>query len=115
MQSVVFTVSTLNFDMEIAKPASSLYIFGTELFKLGKPFIIGGINIEVTVTSISGSGPDVEYVEFFIDGVSKMIDSAAPFEWTLDEQLFGAHEIKVTAYGGDGSITKTIGATFLIF
>jgi len=29
--------------------------------------------------------------------------------------LFGAHEIKVTAYGGDGSITKTIGATFLIF
>jgi len=115
VQSVVFTVSTLNFDMEIAKPASSLYIFGTELFKLGNPFIIGGINIEVTVTSISGSGPDVEYVEFFIDGVSKMIDSAAPFEWMLDEQLFGAHEIKVTAYGGDGSITKTIGATFLIF
>jgi hypothetical protein len=64
MQSVVFTVSTLNFDMEIAKPASRLYLFGTELFKLGKPFIIGGINIEVTVTSISGSGPDVEYVEW---------------------------------------------------
>ena len=73
-------------------------------------------NIEVDISSFTGSSSDVQYVEFFIDGVSKMTDSTAPYGWTLSEQLFGTHEIKVTAYSGDGpSITKTIDAMIFIF
>jgi hypothetical protein len=44
-----------------------------------------------------------------------MTDTVGPYEWTLKEQLFGTHEIKVTAHTNEGvSISKTIDAMVFI-
>jgi len=102
--------------MELAKPTNGLYIMGNRIFNIGSTIILGGIDIEVDISSFTSVPSDVQYVEFFIDGVSKMTDSSAPFGWTLNEQMFGTHEIKVTAHSGEGpSITKTIDAMIFIF
>jgi len=114
-QSIVFTVSGINFNMELAKPTNGLYLMGNRIFKIGSTIILGSINIEVEISSFTSDPSDVQYVEFFIDGTSKMTDSTAPYGWILSEQMFGTHEIKVTAHSGDGSsITKTIDAMIFI-
>ena len=102
--------------MDLAKPTKGLYLMGNRIFNIGKTIIIGSINIEVDISSFTTGPSDVQYVEFFIDGVSKMTDSSAPYSWTLSEQTFGTHEIKVTAHNSEGSsITKTIDAMIFIF
>jgi hypothetical protein len=53
------------------------------------------------------SEPDYDYVEFFIDDVSKATVTTAPFEWTLDEQAFGEHTIKVVAYHSGESVSDS--------
>ena len=90
------------------------YLFGIELFPMGKPLIIGPIDVIADVDMISNNGPDVDYVEFFIDGESKMTDTEAPYVWTLDDQLLGDHEITVTVHSIDGSISESIIATLII-
>jgi hypothetical protein len=101
--------------MELVRPTHGLYFMGARIFNIGNTIIIGSINIEVDITSFTGNPANVQYVEFFIDGVSKMTDSIAPYGWIINEQLFGSHEIKVTAHTTeDVSITKTIDALFFI-
>jgi len=115
-QSIVITVSNVNFDMTLARPTNGLYLMGIRIFNLGSTVIIGSINIEVDISSFTGGPANVQYVEFFIDGVSKMTDTSAPYGWTLNEQTFGTHEIKVVAHTSEGvSITKTIDAMVFIF
>jgi hypothetical protein len=115
-QSIFITVSNVNFDMELARPTNGLYLFGNRIFGISNTIIIGGINIEVDITSFTGGPANVQYVEFFVDGVSKMTDTSAPYGWTLNEQMFGTHEIKVTAHTVEGaSITRTISAMVFIF
>jgi hypothetical protein len=114
--SVIITVSSINFDMELARPTNGLYIMGNKIFNIGSTVIIGSINIDVSIVPFTQSPADVSYVEFFIDGVSKITDSSAPYTWTLNEQLFGTHEIKVVVHTGEGdSITETIDAMMFIF
>ena len=59
----------------------------------------------------------IGYVEFLIDDVSKMTDTSAPYGWTLNEQMFGTHEIRVTAFTSEGvSITKAVDVmVFILF
>ena len=77
---------TFLFIMMYALITNRDYIFGIELFKLSKPVIIGPINIEVEINYITINGPNVNYVEFFIDNDLKIIDSEEPYEWILDEK-----------------------------
>jgi hypothetical protein len=86
-----------------------------ELFGTSQPIIIGNIDIIADVESFTSSAADVEYVEFLIDGNSKMIDSQAPYVWRLDDQLFGNHEITVKAVSSnDEVIIETVDAMCLI-
>jgi len=114
MRTFVFTVSSMNYVMDLVSPQSRLYLFGIELFPLSKPFIIGPVNVIADVDTITASGPDVDYVEFYVDGESQMVDSEAPYVWSLNKQLFGDHEIGVTLYGSDGSISESVMATLII-
>ena len=72
------------------------------MFSLGSPVIIGAVDVEVETEVFASSGPSVDYVEFFVDGESLMIDSEFPFVWRLDERLMGDHEVGVVCYGSDG-------------
>ena len=65
---------------------------------------------------ITDNSEPVEYVEFFIDDVSRIIDTDEPYEWVLDENLFGRHTIKAIAFDSEGGyVEDTIDATFFIF
>ena len=116
-RSVIVTISNVNFDMTLARPTNGLYLFGNRIFSMGSTVIIGSINIEVDISSFTGGPANVQYVEFFVDDVSKMTDTSAPYGWTLNEQTFGTHEIKVVAHTSeDVSITRTINAmVFILF
>lgn len=115
-QTQGFTVSPVNFEMSLDQPSDFLYLFNVELFGLGNPVIIGGVDVKVDVECFTGGVADVDYVEFLVDGESKMQDFQSPFIWRLDEQLFGSHEIGVTVYSSDGeTVSESVQATCLIF
>jgi PKD repeat protein len=112
VQSVDFSINVINFDMEITNPGSGLYLFGNKFINIQRTIIIGAITVEATLMPYDpGSEPDYDYVEFFIDDVSKATVTTAPFEWTWDEQAFGEHTIKVVAYHSGESVTDSMVAT----
>ncbi|EMR73261.1 Peptidase C1A, papain [Thermoplasmatales archaeon SCGC AB-539-N05] len=95
--SVNFMVDNSPPELNIIKPKTGyLYTKNSEIKTLlGNTIIIGSITIEADVSDeISG----VEKVEFYIDDELKHIASDAPYEWTLNEPLFGKHTIKVIAH-----------------
>ena len=109
-----FSVSPVNFELSLDQPENALYIFGVELFGLGKPVIIGPIDIVVSVEAFTTAPANLDYVEFFVDGESMMVDTEAPFIWSLDQQLFGSHTIKVDAVAGDEVVSESVQATCII-
>jgi len=109
-----FTVSPVNFEMNLDQPENALYIFGVELIGLGNPVIIGPIDIMVSVEAFTTAPANIDYVEFFVDGESMMVDTEAPYIWSLDQQLFGSHTIKVDAVAGDEIVSESVQATCII-
>jgi len=84
--------------VEIKKPEKTLYIGNREIIPLPfKPWIIGGIDIDVDA---SDDQSDIERVEFYIDDELKETDTTEPYSWTWDERtlLRFRHTIKVIAY-----------------
>jgi C1A family cysteine protease len=95
--TVTFIVDNSPPDLNVIKPKTGyLYTKNREIRTLlGNTIIIGSITIEADVSDeISG----VEKVEFYIDDELKDTAFGAPYEWTLDEPLFGKHAIKIIAY-----------------
>jgi hypothetical protein len=113
-QTRKFTISPVNFEMSFEQPENALYMFGMKVFNLDKPVLIGPVDVAVSVDSFTSGPAIVDYVEFFIDEDSKMIDTQAPFTWTLDETLFGSHSITVDAVAGDETISHTVEAFCII-
>jgi len=98
------------------QPSNHLYVFNIEFFSTGKPIILGAVDIVTDVESFTGGVADVDYVEFFVDGESRMIVSKEPFVWRLDMPLFGIHEICVKAFSSKGeSVSRSVEATCFIF
>ena len=115
-KTTTFTISEINFDMQISQPENALYLFGIKLINLGKPIVIGKLTIKAEFDSFTTAPAVVDHVEFFVDDVSKTIVDSAPYEWEIDENLLGGHELKVIAYTSEGSTqTKTIEGIFLVF
>ncbi len=116
IQEMSFEVSAVNFMMEVTQPDNALYIFGVELFQLDKPVIIGQVDVLVDCDSFTANPALIDYLEFFIDGTSAMIDSEAPFSWRLNHQMMGSHTLSVHAVSSNGEIvTKDIPLTCVIF
>ena len=89
-----------------------LYIFGTPVKEVlfGRTKIIGSITVEVDASDIVVEEQDVtgiDYVEFYLDGVSQATISESPYTWTLTRNL-GFHEIKVVAFDKAGNPSNPI-------
>ena len=64
-------------------------------------FIIGPINIKVK-TFVDGKEIEINRVEFFIDDKFLGFDENLPYNFLLDEKIFGRHQIKVIAFDKSG-------------
>jgi PKD repeat protein len=108
VNSIDFTINNINFNLAITNPENGLYLFGNKFINLQKTIIIGAITVEATLTPYGETAPDVDYVEFLVDGVSKTTVESVPFEWTWDETTFGKHTLKTVAYNDGESIEDSI-------
>ncbi|HEC94504.1 MAG TPA: hypothetical protein ENI45_00890 [Thermoplasmatales archaeon] len=101
---IVITAETYNLSFtKLEKPKKGyLYIFDRETVPtfFGNTIIIGEITVEAEVHS---NETGINKVEFYVDDVSKSIDSEAPYNWTWDEFTVGRHKIKVVAYDNRGN------------
>ena len=86
----------------IEKPVNGLYLFNEKVRNLSIPLIIGSLSIEVSAYDYEFS---VDFVEFYINGEKKKIDSLSPYRFTnWDENgLFGKYTIKAIAYDTAGN------------
>ena len=95
--TVTFTVDNSPPDLNVIKPKIGyLYTKNREIKTLlGNTIIMGSITIEADVSDETSG---VNRVEFYIDDELKDTASNVPYEWTLNEPLFGKHAIKIIAY-----------------
>jgi len=85
--------------VSIEKPEDALYIFGSRIFSLPIPVIIGNISIEAIATDDVG----ISNVSFYVDDELKYVDYTPPYTWLWDERAMGLHRIKVIAYDLSGN------------
>lgn len=85
-------VSTSSMNIEITHPDNGFYFNNNKLFPFITSVMIGDALIR---TNTSG---DIQYVEFYLDGVLIDTDMEEPFEWLWDEVDFFKHTVKVVAY-----------------
>jgi PKD repeat protein len=113
--TIEFTISNINFNLDITNPENGLYLFGNQFLNIQKTIIIGAITVEATLTPYGETPANVDYVEFLVDGVVKATVESAPFEWNWDETTFGQHTLKTIAYNNEESIEDSIEVTTFIF
>ena len=105
VKTVVFTVSNINFNLVLSKPVDGLYLFNKRFLNLQKTVIIGAITVEAAAVPYQeGSEANVDYMEFFVDNVSKAVDNESPYSWIWDERVFGVHTVKVVAHADDDAV-----------
>ncbi|MEA2053617.1 MAG: triple tyrosine motif-containing protein [Candidatus Thermoplasmatota archaeon] len=98
-----FTLDNTPPSLSLQKPRRNhLYLFDREVMPILRPkaIVIGKITVTANVSDATSG---VNKVEFFVDNVSKNIDSEAPYEWEWDETVFCSHTLKVTAYDNAGN------------
>jgi len=108
-------ITNVNFGLEISKPTNGLYLFGSKVLNTNMLIIIGKMQIEVAISPFEHEA-DIEYVDFFVDGIQKSRDAYGPtYEWDIDERIFGKHTIKATAHTSEGNtVSDTITANIFI-
>jgi hypothetical protein len=117
VKSSVFTLSNVNFDLEIISPMNGLYIFGVKILPIRSTILIGSAEFEVSIESFTQESANVDHVDFLLDGevVKTFTEGGGPFVWSVDQQVMGRYIIQVKAYTSDGEIvTDQITATLLI-
>lgn len=85
-------ISDSSMNIEIIHPDNGFYFNNNKIFPFITSVMIGDALIR---TSTSG---DIQYVEFYLDGVLTDIDMEESFEWVWDEVDFFKHTVKVVAY-----------------
>jgi hypothetical protein len=112
----------LNFDvyseadfLNITKPEpGAIYLYGVKLFNL--PFlydfslIFGSISIEV-----DDSGFNFSSVEFYLDNELVNTSYEKPYNFKIDEKIFGLHKILVKGYDFEDYLVDTCEKEFLIY
>jgi uncharacterized repeat protein (TIGR02543 family) len=100
--------------VEIVKPGNNgIYIFNKLIIAFGMipmPIIVQMITIEVNA---SDNESGIDHVEFFVDGVSKSIDSSEPYSYDWREIISGKHTITVKAVDKAGNSATS--PDFLVF
>ena len=109
-----FTVSPVNFEMNLDQPENALYIFGIKLFSLEKPVLIGPVTVKVSVDPFTNDPALLDHVEFFVDDESKHVDTQSPFEFKLTGPLFASHSLRIDAVAGEETVSETLQATCII-
>lgn len=101
---IVVIEDTDNPKVEITKPEKALYLNNRKVLPFFVTFVIGSIDIEVTVID-SGI---IDRVEFYIDNELKTIDDSEPYVWRWSEceQRKFIHKINVVAYDSTGKQTS---------
>jgi len=85
-------ISDSSMNIEITHPDNGFYFNNNKIFPFIASVMIGDALIR---TNTSG---DIQYVEFYLDGVLIDTDMEEPFEWLWDEVDFFKHTVKVVAY-----------------
>lgn len=91
-----------------------LYIKNNEIKSLrGATWILGSITMEAQAADNLSR---IDYVEFYVDNISKQKDTEAPYSWTLNESLFGKHTFKVVASDtlGNQVLSESVEAQVII-
>ena len=92
-------------NVNIKKPKEGcLYIADRKIIStiFDNALVIGKITIEVDAFDEEGT----EKVEFYVDSELKYVDDELPYEWLLDETIFGRHCLEVVAYDKEGNEAK---------
>jgi C1A family cysteine protease len=89
-----------------------LYIFNNPIKQVlfGRTKVIGSLSVEIEANDIYVEEEDItgiDYVEFYLDGVSQYTTSESPYVWNLERNI-GFHEIKIIAFDGAGNPSNTI-------
>ena len=113
--TVEFTISNINFNIDITNPENGLYLFGNQILNIQKTIIIGDITVKAKLTPYGETPANVEHVYFLVDGMMKETVETEPFEWKWDETSFGTHKLEVRAYVGEDSIFRNIDVITFIF
>lgn len=100
-------------EVELSQPLEGwLYLFNSPLREVffGRTKVVGSLSIIAEAHDIEIEGEEMtgmDYVEFFVDGISEFIDTDAPYEWTLERHL-GIHEIKAVAFDKAGNPSEEV-------
>jgi hypothetical protein len=87
----------------ITKPAPALYVFNQKILDCRTPFIIGGIDAEVTA---SDAASGIAFVQFLVNGKLQGNITTAPFTWRWTPRTFGKQTLTVRAYNMTGSFAS---------
>jgi len=85
-------VSASSMNIEIIHPDNGFYFNNNKIFPFITSVMIGDALIRTNTSR------DIQYVEFYLDGVLIDTDMEEPFEWLWDEVDFFKHAVKVVAY-----------------
>lgn len=96
----VFVVSVSPPVIEVVKPVNGFYVGGEKVFGFPFVFVVGSVDVVVTVSDESG----VEEVDFYVDGVLRARRIISPYVYTLsDIGLLRRVVVKVVAVDGVGN------------
>ena len=87
-------------NISIEKPTNAIYFFDKQIIPYSKPFIIGGITINVNADDDSG----ISRVLFVINEELKHEAFFPAYQWVWDETAVGTYTIEIKAYDTAGNI-----------
>jgi len=75
--------------------------------QVGRTVIVGNMTVEAYAENS-------DIVEFYIDGVLEHIAHTQPFQWHLDKNLSGIHQLEIRGYDEYGNCARD-GSEFLFY
>jgi hypothetical protein len=97
--SVSFFIDASPPSVELVGPEPGLYLFGSKLLSMSKPFIIGAFTAEASATDAQG----VQLVEFKLNGELVGADNEAPYTMYIAVKNMGSATLSATAVDGVGN------------
>ncbi len=90
--------------IEIITPTNAIYIFNKFIIPYKTPIIVQMITFEANATDHETG---IDYVEFFVDGISKGNDTSEPYTYDWRELRSGKHTVQMKAYDKAGNTATT--------
>jgi len=89
--------------LQIIKPTKGVYVQNNKIFPFFMTIVVGIVDIEVEASDV---GLGVSRVEFYVDDKMRANNSDPPYVYAWDENAFGRHIIRVTAYDKAGNYAE---------